>query len=124
VEAAKRAIEAFDGGLVAIIGGRFKGGNLKLLAEPLKSRNATVIAIGEAQPLVQESLAPAVPVHVASSMSDAVRQAFTLAPAGGTVLLSPACASFDMFSNYAERGLRFKQEVKRLAEEASATREQ
>ena len=124
VEAARRAIESFDAGLVAIIGGRFKGGDLSLLAEPLRSRGATVVAIGEAQPLIQSTLEGAVPVHAASSMSAAVRHAFTLAPVGGTVLLSPACASFDMFRDYAERGQRFKQEVMRLAEEASTTREQ
>jgi UDP-N-acetylmuramoylalanine--D-glutamate ligase len=124
VDAARRAIESFDTGLVAIIGGRFKGGDLSLLVEPLRSRKATVVAIGEAQPLIQSALEGVVPVHAASNMSAAVRQAFTLAPVGGTVLLSPACASFDMFRDYAERGHMFKQEVKKLAEEASATREQ
>jgi UDP-N-acetylmuramoylalanine--D-glutamate ligase len=124
VEAAARAIESFDSGLVAILGGRFKGGDLHLLAEPLRSRGATVVAIGEAQPLIQSALGGDVPVHAASSMAAAVRQAFTLAPVGGTVLLSPACASFDMFHDYAERGQRFKQEVMKLAEEASTTREQ
>jgi UDP-N-acetylmuramoylalanine--D-glutamate ligase len=124
VEAARRAIESFNSGLVVIIGGRFKGGDLSLLAEPLRSRKATVVAIGEAQPLIQSALEGVVPVHTATNMSAAVRQAFTLAPVGGTVLLAPACASFDMFRDYAERGNRFKQEVKKLAEEASTTREQ
>jgi UDP-N-acetylmuramoylalanine--D-glutamate ligase len=124
VEAATRAIESFDSGLVVILGGRFKGGDLSLLANPLRSRGATVVAIGEAQPLIQSALSGVVPVHAASSMSAAVRQAFTLAPVGGTVLLSPACASFDMFRDYAERGQRFKQEVMKLAGEASTTREQ
>jgi UDP-N-acetylmuramoylalanine--D-glutamate ligase len=124
VDATRRAIESFDTGLVAIIGGRFKGGDLSLLVEPLRSRNATVVAIGEARPLIQSALEGVVPVHAASNMSAAVRQAFTLAPVGGTVLLSPACASFDMFRDYAERGHMFKQEVKKLAEEARATREQ
>jgi UDP-N-acetylmuramoylalanine--D-glutamate ligase len=124
VDAAKRAIESFDTGLVAIMGGRFKGGDLALLAEPLRSRGATVVAIGEAQPLIQAALEGVVPVHAAANMSAAVRQAFTLAPVGGTVLLSPACASFDMFRDYAERGWMFKQEVKKLAEETSTMREQ
>ena len=124
VEAAVRAIESVETGLVAIIGGRFKGGDLHRLAEPLRSRHATVVAIGEAQPLIRSALEGVVPVHLAQSMSAAVRQAFTLAPIGGTVLLSPACASFDMFRDYAERGHKFKQEVKKLAEEASTTREQ
>ena len=53
----------------------------------------------------------------AGSMAEAVRAAVGAAPPGGTVLLAPACASFDMFRDYAERGRVFKQEVARLAEE-------
>jgi UDP-N-acetylmuramoylalanine--D-glutamate ligase len=125
VEAAKRAIESFDEGLVVILGGRFKGGDLSLLAGPLrKSKAVAVVAMGEAQPLIQAALEGAVPVHLAPNLSSAVRQAFTLAPPGGTVLLSPACSSFDMFHDYAERGATFRQEVKRLAEESRTTREQ
>jgi len=56
-----------------------------------------------------------VPVRGASSMADAVQQAFALARPGGVVLLAPACASFDMFRDYAERGERFKEEVAVLA---------
>lgn len=124
VDAAKRAIESFDTGLVAILGGRFKGGDLRLLIEPLRSRNATVVAIGEAQSLIQKAFEGTVPVHAAADLASAVRQAFTLAPVGGTVLLAPACSSFDMFRDYAERGHAFKKEVRRLAEESSRTREQ
>ncbi len=124
VEAALRAIESFDAGLVVILGGRYKGGEFGVLAGPLRSRGAAVIAIGEARPLVEKALDGAVPVHRASDMAGAVRQAFTLAPAGGTVLLAPACASFDMFRDYAERGRSFKSEVARLAHESSAAREQ
>jgi UDP-N-acetylmuramoylalanine--D-glutamate ligase len=124
VEAARRAIESFDDGLVVILGGRFKGGDLGLLVEPLRAVKAEVVAIGEAQPMIQKALGGVVPVHLAATLSSAVRQAFTLAPRGATVLLSPACASFDMFHDYAERGEMFKKEVKRLAEESSTTREQ
>jgi UDP-N-acetylmuramoylalanine--D-glutamate ligase len=123
VDASRRAIESVDAGVVAILGGRFKGGDLGVLREPLKSQNAIVIAIGEAQPLVQNALEGAVAVHLAPSLEAAVQMAFDLAPPGGTVLLSPACASFDMFRDYAERGQTFKKEVKRLADER-ATLEQ
>jgi len=124
VEAARRAIESFDDDLVVILGGRFKGGDWGLLVEPLRAARAQVVAIGEAQPLIQEALESTVPVHLAATLSSAVRQAYTLAPRGGTVLLSPACASFDMFHDYAERGEMFKMEVKRLAEESRSMREQ
>ena len=53
----------------------------------------------------------------ADSLAEAVRRAWTLARPGGVVLLAPACASFDMFVDYADRGRRFKEEVRRLAEE-------
>jgi UDP-N-acetylmuramoylalanine--D-glutamate ligase len=117
VEAAKRAIESFDGGLVAILGGRFKGGDLRQLREPLATRATAVIAIGEAAPLVSEALAGAVAVRHARTFHDAVRAAFAAAGTTGTVLLAPACASFDMFADYAERGRAFKAEVAALQQE-------
>lgn len=115
VEAARRSIESFDAGLVPIIGGRFKGGDLRLLREPLASRAKGVVAIGEARPLVREALAGVVEVREAGSIDEAVEVAFTLAKPAGVVLLAPACASFDMFRDYAERGRRFKEAVARLA---------
>ena len=57
-------------------------------------------------------------------MGDAVRTAYALAPPGGTVLLAPACASFDMFRDYGERGASSRSEVRRLAERAENDREQ
>ena len=124
VDAAKRAIESFDAGLVVIMGGRFKGGDLHLLREPLSARNATVVAIGESQPLFRAAFDGVVPVQMANSLGDAVRMGYVLAQPHGTVLLSPSCASFDMFRDYAERGVAFKKEVQRLAEESKTTREQ
>jgi len=124
IEAAKRAIESFDAGVVVILGGRFKGGNFRDLLEPLESRQATVVSIGESRPLVAQALAGRVALHEASDMSAAVRTAFASASPGQTVVLAPACASFDMFRDYAERGYAFKQEVLRLQEEWSVMREQ
>ena len=118
VESALRSIESFDLGLVPIIGGRFKGGDLRVLREPLVARAKAVVAIGEARPLVREALADAVDVHEAGSFEEAVATAFELAKPAGVVLLAPACASFDMFRDYAERGRRFKEEVARLARQA------
>jgi UDP-N-acetylmuramoylalanine--D-glutamate ligase len=60
-------------------------------------------------------LAGAVEIHDAASLQDAVTKAYELARPGGVVLLAPACSSLDMFRDYADRGQRFKQEVRRLA---------
>jgi UDP-N-acetylmuramoylalanine--D-glutamate ligase len=114
VDAALRSIESFDSGLVPIMGGRFKGGDLRLLRGPLKARARAVVAIGEASLLVREALAGAIEVREAATLESAVREAFALAKPGGIVLLAPACASFDMFRDYAERGQRFKEEVRKL----------
>lgn len=124
VEAARRAIESFDRGVVVILGGRFKGGDFRDLLEPLASRDATVISIGESRPLVAEALGGHVALHEADDMSSAVRTAFASAAPGHTVVLAPACASFDMFRDYAARGHAFKQEVRRLQEEWNVMREQ
>ena len=82
------------------------------------------MAIGEARPLLREAFSGAVEFHEAESLEEAVRAAFALARPAGVVLLAPACASFDMFSDYAERGRVFKQEAMRLAAEWSGAREQ
>jgi UDP-N-acetylmuramoylalanine--D-glutamate ligase len=116
VDAALHSIESFDAGLVPIIGGRFKGGDLRLLRDPLIARAKAVVAIGEARPLVRESLAGAIDVHETDTFEDAVRAAWRLAKPDGVVLLAPACASFDMFRDYADRGRRFKEEVRKLRE--------
>jgi UDP-N-acetylmuramoylalanine--D-glutamate ligase len=115
VESALRSIESFDRELVPIIGGRFKGGDLRVLREPLKRRAKAVVAIGEARTLVRQALGDVVEVHESPSFEDAVARAYGLAKPGGVVLLAPACASFDMFRDYAERGRKFKEEVARIA---------
>jgi UDP-N-acetylmuramoylalanine--D-glutamate ligase len=124
VEAARQAVLSFETGLVPILGGRFKGGSLDPLAEALAARASAVVLIGESRPVFRAALDGILPLAEAGSMSDAVRTAYALAPPGGTVLLAPACASFDMFRDYAERGRVFKGEVARLSEELRMSREQ
>ena len=114
VEAALRSIESFASDLVPIIGGRFKGGDLRLLRDPIAARARAVVAIGEARPLIEAALGDVVTVHQVDSLEAAVVEAFELARPAGIVLLAPACSSFDMFRDYAERGRRFKEEVARL----------
>jgi UDP-N-acetylmuramoylalanine--D-glutamate ligase len=114
VEAARRSIESVEAGLVVVMGGRYKGGEFRDLLPALQARGATVVAIGEAAPLIEEALGSGVPVARAASMREAVRLASERAEPGGTVLLAPACSSFDMFRDYAERGEVFSAEVQRL----------
>ena len=115
VEAALRSIESFDRDLVPILGGRFKGGDLQRLREPLRARARAVVAIGEATPLIREALAGVIDVSDAATIGEAVERAYALAQPSGVVLLAPACASFDMFLDYAERGRKFKEEVRRIS---------
>ena len=124
IESARRSIESVDRDLVVVMGGRFKGGDLRDLIPPLAARQAVVVAIGEASARIVEQLGGAVRVETAGSMADAVRLAYALAPPEGTVVLAPACSSFDMFRDYAERGEVFTAEVRRLVEQRRATREQ
>jgi UDP-N-acetylmuramoylalanine--D-glutamate ligase len=114
VEAAKRSIESFPGGVVAIIGGRFKGGDLRELRTPLWAVGRAVVAIGEAAPLVRDALSGALPIVEAGSMREAVERGYAAAAPDGIVLLAPACSSFDWFKDYAERGNAFKAEVEKL----------
>ena len=121
VLAARAAIECFERDVVVILGGRLKGGDLAELAAPLAARARAVVAIGEAREHIRAALGATVDVTEAGTLRAAVRAAFALARGAGTVLLAPACASLDMFSDYAERGRVFKEEVARLAQELAAT---
>ncbi len=111
IAAARRAIESFDGGEVVIMGGRFKGGQFEDLRDVVAERATGIVTIGEAAPLVTSALADLVPIRHAASMADAVRTAQAMAAEGGVVLLAPACSSFDMFHDYAERGREFRKAV-------------
>jgi UDP-N-acetylmuramoylalanine--D-glutamate ligase len=113
VESALRSIESFAGGVVAIVGGRYKGGDFRLLRDALASRAKAVVAIGESKALIREALDGAVDVEDADTLDAAVARAFAIAKPSGVVLLAPACSSFDMFRDYADRGRQFKEAVDR-----------
>ena len=117
VMAARASIESFQSGLVVIMGGRYKGGALDSLAPALEGRADAVVTIGEARERIENALGSVVTVRAASTLGEAVRTAFSLAQPGGTVLLAPACASWDMFEDYAERGDTFKEAVAALVDE-------
>jgi UDP-N-acetylmuramoylalanine--D-glutamate ligase len=118
VEAARKSLEAFAGPVLPILGGRYKGGDFADLAPALRAHGKAVLAIGESTPRLVAALAPVVPVVPCGSMREAVERGFALAAPGDTVLLAPACSSFDMFEDYAARGRAFKDEVRRLADAA------
>jgi UDP-N-acetylmuramoylalanine--D-glutamate ligase len=111
VEAALRGFES----VVLIAGGRNKGLDLRPLAGQAH-RVRAVVAIGEAAPEVEAAFSGAAPVTVARSMADAVVAAAAAARPGDAVLLSPGCASFDWYRNYAERGDDFAAAVHDLLE--------
>lgn len=117
VTAARQAIENLDGPLVVIMGGRFKGGRWEDLAAALRDKARAIVAIGESRAQLRAALGAVSTIAEADTMRDAVRRAFQAAERGDTVLLAPACASFDMFTDYAERGRVFKQEVAALRRE-------
>lgn len=117
VAAAVRAIESFDANLVVLLGGHYKGGDLRALRTPLRGRACAVVVLGASRDRFRAALQDLVPIYEADSMRQAVRTAYGLAPPNGTVLLAPACASFDMFDSYADRGRVFKQEVAALGNE-------
>lgn len=100
--------------VILIAGGRNKGSDFSLLAESVARHVRHLILIGEAAAQMSRQLGSLVPLTMAASMEDAVRRAAEIALAGDTVLLSPACASFDMFTSYAHRGEVFRQAVREL----------
>jgi UDP-N-acetylmuramoylalanine--D-glutamate ligase len=100
---------------VLIAGGRAKGVDLSPLLGA-RDRIAAVVAIGEAAPDLEAVFDGEVPVRRAGSIEEAVGAARGLVPAGGAVLLAPACASWDMFRDYVERGERFAAAARALAE--------
>ncbi len=113
VDAARKGIEAFDTRVVAIIGGVYKGGDFGLLAGPLARRGGAAVLIGEAADRIADALGDLVPTARASSMDEAVALALALTRTGDVLLLAPACSSFDMFRDYADRGRAFKEAVAR-----------
>jgi UDP-N-acetylmuramoylalanine--D-glutamate ligase len=111
-DATLRALESFDSA-VLLAGGRNKGLDLSVLGRAAP-RVRAVVAFGEAAPDVAAAFRDLVPVVTVGSVRDAVRAAAGLARAGDAVLLSPACASFDAYANYGERGDDFAAEVHRI----------
>jgi UDP-N-acetylmuramoylalanine--D-glutamate ligase len=110
------ALDSFSMPMTLILGGRDKGNNYKELADQLREKVHTVVAIGEGRPQIKEQLTNVIPYLIeAETMEEAVNISHKKAKRGEIVLLSPACSSFDMFDNFEHRGEIFKQLVNSLA---------
>lgn len=109
------AMDSFNVPMVLILGGRDKGNDYTGLIDQIRSKVHTIVAIGEARPVIEEQLKATVPqFETANTLAEAVRLARKYAKRGEVVLLSPACASFDMFESYEHRGNEFKKAVNAL----------
>ena len=115
VDATKKALEAFPGGVHLILGGKDKNSDYTELADLLRARVKTVYTIGSAAEKIERHLAGVVKIVSAGTLDAAVRQAAQSAVPGDVVLLAPACASFDQFTGYEQRGRVFKELVNGLA---------
>ena len=120
VDATLKAVDAFSGGLWLILGGEHKGSPYTPLREPLRERARAVLVIGAedypqaAAPVIRRDLDGAVKLVDCGTIARAVQYARTHARPGDVVLLAPACASFDQFENFEQRGRMFKQTVAEL----------
>ncbi len=120
VDSALKAIEAFSGPLIVILGGKDKGSPYTPLIEPLQKRARTAILIGAAADKIAADFGASVPNVHAETLGRAVQLAVSAAQPGDTVLLAPACSSFDQFENYEHRGRAFKELVHSLEGRSAA----
>ncbi|HYP48899.1 MAG TPA: Mur ligase family protein, partial [Thermoleophilaceae bacterium] len=111
VAAARRGIEAFEGGVHVILGGSLKGGGFSELAPAVRERCRAAYLIGQAEERLAADLDGAAPLRRCGDLEHAVRAAAAAAAPGETVLLSPACASYDQYRDYEERGEHFRRLV-------------
>lgn len=120
--AAMTALRAFDGAIIMLAGGRNKGNSFEELAKEARGRVKLAILFGESASDLSAALTRySVPVTVVDSLGEAVHAAVGAAGSGDVVLLAPACASFDMFSDYEARGRAFKAAVRAEVESIGAT---
>ncbi len=119
VDATIKALESFAGNIHIIMGGKHKGSPYTVLHELLRQRAKRVYTIGAAAEIIENDIKGAVEVMRAGTLENAVRRAAETAQPGDIVLLAPACASFDQFQNYQQRGRVFKDAVRALADNAA-----
>ena len=116
VDATLKAIDAFPGGLWILLGGKDKNSDFTVLREPLHAKARAALLIGSAAPKLASQLNGALPLIQSGTIAAALDHARIAAQPGDTVLLAPACASFDQFESYEHRGRVFKELVNHLKE--------
>jgi UDP-N-acetylmuramoylalanine--D-glutamate ligase len=114
VDATLKALDSFPGRIVVILGGKDKGSDYRLLRGSLGEKAVLALLIGAAAEKIAGQIEGSVRIERAGTLEMAVERAAEAAGAGDTVLLAPACASFDQFQNYEHRGRVFKELVRRL----------
>jgi UDP-N-acetylmuramoylalanine--D-glutamate ligase len=114
VEAVRYALQAYDQPIVLMLGGRDKGNDYSQILDLVQNHVRAIVAMGESAEKVEKAFSGVKPVRTAHTIEEAVQTAQSLAQRGDVVLLSPACASFDWFENYEQRGRVFKELVKNL----------
>ncbi len=119
--AAARALETMKPPIVWIAGGKHKGADLAPLRESARGRVRVALLIGEAAPELERALAGAVPCERVGELAKAVERAAEVAQPGDSVLLAPACSSFDQFESFEDRGCQFVAAVERLVHRESAS---
>ncbi|MCL4153743.1 UNVERIFIED_CONTAM: hypothetical protein GTU68_065138 [Idotea baltica] len=115
IDACEKAVLAMMAPVVLIAGGMGKGADFQVLRDVVEQHVKALVLIGEDAALIRDALSGATHIFMASSLDDAVKQSVELSVAGDVVLLSPACSSFDMFENFEQRGVQFKQAVREIA---------
>ncbi|HUJ40936.1 MAG TPA: UDP-N-acetylmuramoyl-L-alanine--D-glutamate ligase [Candidatus Acidoferrales bacterium] len=115
VDATEKALEAFPGNLLVILGGKDKGSDYRPLAPLLARRARRAFLIGAAAEKIAGQIRGALPLEMSGTLERAVQAAYEAAQAGDVVLLAPACASFDQFQNFEHRGRVFAELVRELA---------
>jgi UDP-N-acetylmuramoylalanine--D-glutamate ligase len=118
VDATLKALDAFPGRILVILGGKDKGSDYTVLQKPLRERAILALLIGAAADKIEKQIAGSVAIERAGTLERAVEAATLAARSGDVVLLAPACASFDQFENYEQRGRVFKQQVRSLEKRA------
>ena len=121
VDATLKALDAFPGRILIILGGKDKGSDYTLLRAPLREKAVLALLIGAAADKIEEQIAGSVAIERAENIERAVETAAHAARPGDVVLLAPACASFDQFENYEHRGRVFKELVHQLERQAAST---